>query len=299
MSEMNSLTAIIASLTPERPVLIAGPTASGKSSLAMEIAARFGSTIVNADALQVYSDWRILTARPSEEDEASTPHALYGHVSGTQNYSAGDWLREVTAVLSGAPPVIVGGTGLNFTALTEGLADIPQTPEEVRALANDRFTSEGLESLVAELDEPTRRRIDTANPRRVLRAWEVLQTTERGLSSWQDETGPAPLPISVAQPIVLSAPKLWLSPRIEQRLELMLAEGVLDEASINAGTWTPEQPSAKAIGAAELVAHVRGELGLSAAKEAIVTQSRQYAKRQRSWFRARMKDWRWVNASDL
>lgn len=299
MSEMSSTEAVIASLTADRPVLIAGPTASGKSRLAMEIATHFGSTVVNADALQVYQDWRILTARPGAQDEATVLHALYGHVAGNQSYSVGDWLRDVVPLLSGKPPVIVGGTGLNFTALTEGLADIPDTPGEIRELANERRETEGLEKLVTELDEKTRNRIDTANPRRVQRAWEVLQSTGQGLASWQEETGPPPLHLNDAQALALSAPKEWLSPRIGQRLDLMLDEGVLDEARQNAGGWHPDLPSAKAIGAAELIAHVKGEQDLSTAKEAIVTQTRQYAKRQRSWFRARMQDWHWIEASGL
>lgn len=296
---MNSREAVIASLTAEKPVLIAGPTASGKSQLAMEIAARFGSSVVNADALQVYCDWRILTARPDVKDEAKVTHALYGHVAGSQTYSVGDWLREVMPRLADKPPVIVGGTGLNFTALTEGLADIPEVPEAVRSLANERREAEGLASLISELDDETRRRIDTANPRRVQRAWEVLQSTGRGLASWQDSTGPAVLPLSQAQPIVLAAPKSWLSPRIGHRFDLMLDAGILDEAKSNAATWHPGLPSAKAIGATELIAHVKGERDLAATKEAIITQTRQYAKRQRSWFRARMREWRWIEASEL
>ncbi|MBT8460520.1 MAG: tRNA (adenosine(37)-N6)-dimethylallyltransferase MiaA, partial [Boseongicola sp.] len=172
---MSSFKSIVASLTPERPVLIAGPTASGKSYLATEIASRFEGVVINADALQVYSDWRILTARPGKEDEARVPHELYGHVPGTQSYSVGDWLRDVVPMLNGAPPVIVGGTGLNFTALTEGLADIPETPNKIRLKANEKLESEGLSALVSEIDERTRGRIDIANPRRVQRAWEVLQ----------------------------------------------------------------------------------------------------------------------------
>lgn len=296
---MNSIKAIIASLSAEHPVLIAGPTASGKSRLAMEIASHFGSTVINADALQVYSDWRILTARPGPEDEAAVPHGLYGYVPGTQTYSVGDWLRDLKPLLHGKPPVIIGGTGLNFSALTEGLADIPETPPDVRARANARRESHGLETLVAELDEETRSRIDIANPRRVQRAWEVLENTGRSLARWQDDTGPAILPLKTTQAIALSAPKTWLSPRIEQRLDLMLEQGVLDEARENADEWRADMPSAKAIGAAELVAHVKGDLALSDAKEAIATQTRQYAKRQRSWFRARMQAWRWIEASDL
>lgn len=282
---------VLKALDRERPVLIAGPTASGKSALALEIADFTGGPVVNADALQVFADWRILTARPSLADEARHPHALYGHVPGTEAYSVGRWLRDVAPFLDGPPPVIVGGTGLYFTALTEGLAEIPPTPDAVRAEAMARIEAEGAEALVAELDRATAARIDLANPMRVQRAWEVLTATGRGLAEWQDGTGPGLLPLDAAQPLLLDAPKEWLNPRIERRFNLMLEAGVLDEARRNAGGFHPALPSSKAIGAAELVAHVRGEVPLDAAREAVIVQTRQYAKRQRSWFRARMKDW--------
>ena len=279
-----------------RPVLLAGPTASGKSALAMEIAALLGGPVVNADAMQVYADWRILTARPSAADEAALPLRLYGHVPGERPYSVGDWLREVAPLLSGPPPVIVGGTGLYFTALTEGLAKVPETPQEVRAEAMARIGAEGHGALLAELDAATAERIDVANPMRVQRAWEVLRVTGRGLASWQDET-PAPLlPLEGAQPLLMDAPKDWLTPRIERRFDAMLKGGAIDEARRNAPAWRADLPSAKAIGAAELVAHVRGEMTLDDARTAAIVSTRQYAKRQRTWFRARMKDWRVIDA---
>ena len=283
---------IMKSLDHERPVLIAGPTASGKSALAMEIAAMLGGAVVNADALQVYGDWRVLTARPSEQDEAQVPHALYGHVPGEVAYSVGHWLRDLEAHLSDRPPVIVGGTGLYFTALTEGLADIPAIPGEVQARARQRIEQGEVDALLSELDDKSRLRIDNRNPMRVQRAWEVLTATGRGLADWQDDTPPALLPLDRAEPLLIDAPKDWLTPRIEQRFDLMLEGGALDEARANASDWHPDLPSAKAIGAAELVAHVRGEMTLDAAREAVIVATRQYAKRQRSWFRARMKGWR-------
>ncbi len=285
----------IKNINPGRPVLIAGPTASGKSALAMEIADRIRGVIVNADALQVFSDWRILTARPSPADEAQVPHTLYGHVPGTRDYSVGQWLRDVTPLLmSDRTPVIVGGTGLYFTALTEGLADIPQTPSEIRDTAIARLAEGGIPSLLTELDSETLARIDQNNPMRVQRAWEVLQTTGRGLASWQDETPPPLAPLTEVQPLVFDAPKFWLTPRIEKRFDLMLDAGALDEARRNAPHWSLSLPSAKAIGARELIAHVRGELSLDDARTAAVIATRQYAKRQRSWFRARMRDWQVV-----
>ena len=282
---------LMKSLDGTRPVLIAGPTASGKSALALKIAAKLGGPIINADAMQVFADWRVLTARPSEKDEAAWPHALYGHVPGNTNYSVGHWLREVAPLLGGPPPVIVGGTGLYFTALTEGLADIPETPAQIRATAMHRIETEGAASLLAELDAETAARIDTANPMRVQRAWEVLTATGKSLAAWQDDTGPALLPLDQAQPILVDAPKDWLTPRIEQRFDQMLAQGALEEARLNAPDWHAALPSAKAIGAAELIAHVNGHMTIDAARVAAIIATRQYAKRQRSWFRARMKDW--------
>ncbi|MEM9425529.1 MAG: tRNA (adenosine(37)-N6)-dimethylallyltransferase MiaA [Pseudomonadota bacterium] len=279
------------SLDPERPVLIAGPTASGKSAMAIEIAAAQGRRIVNADALQVFADWRVLTARPSAEDEAALPHALYGHVPGAEPYSVGRWLREVTSLLEAGPVVIVGGTGLYFTALTEGLAEIPATPDAIRSEAMARIASEGASALLTELDAKTASRIDRQNPMRIQRAWEVLTSTGRGLAEWQDDTGPPLVPLNRAQPILIHAPKDWLTPRIEARFDLMLAGGALDEARKNAPHWSRERPSAKAIGASELIAHVQGEITLEAARHAAIIATRQYAKRQRSWFRARMQGW--------
>ncbi|MFQ6547892.1 tRNA (adenosine(37)-N6)-dimethylallyltransferase MiaA [Aestuariibius sp. 2305UL40-4] len=277
----------IRDIPPEKPVLIAGPTASGKSDLALRIAELQGGTIVNADALQVYDGWRILTARPSPEDEARAPHALYGHVPHDQPYSAGQWLRDVTPHLTATRPIIVGGTGLNFAALTEGLAEIPETPPKIRAEGDERT----LQTLLEELDPKTKSRIDTLNRARVQRAWEVLRATGRPLADWQDDTPPPLLPLDRTTPILLDADRDWLAHRIARRFDLMLDAGALDEARAMAPTWKPKHPSSKAIGAAELIAHLHGDLSLDAAKEAAIIQTRQYAKRQRTWFRARMRGW--------
>jgi tRNA dimethylallyltransferase len=284
----------IDSISREAPVLIAGPTASGKSALAMELAARDGRLIVNADALQVYANWRILTARPSPADEAALPHALYGHVPRHTDYSVGHWLREIGPLLS-RPVVIVGGTGLNFNALTRGLAEIPDIPPDVRATADARMAAEGPEVLLAELDPATAARIDRRNPVRIQRAWEVLHATGRGLANWQEET-PAPLlPMDQAETLVLVPDVPWLNERIARRFQLMLAEGALEEARANLFDWDPKRPSSKAIGGPELIANLRGEMSLSEATEAATLSSRQYAKRQRTWFRSNMKAWRQVS----
>ena len=273
-------------------VLIAGPTASGKSALAMEIAARQGGVIVNADALQVYDSWRILTARPTAEDEAALPHRLYGHVGRDQTYSVGHWLREVAGLMdTGARLVIVGGTGLYFTALTEGLAEIPPTPAGVRAEADARMAAEGPGGMLAELDPATAARIDRQNPARVQRAWEVQRATGRGLADWQEDT-PAPLmALDRVAARVLRPDRDWLAGRIDSRFDAMMAAGALDEVRAELPHWVPTRPSARAIGAPELVAALRGECTLEAAVEAAKAASRQYAKRQRTWFRNRMAHW--------
>lgn len=277
----------------EKPVLIAGPTASGKSAVALEIAAAQGREIVNADALQVFANWRVLTARPGPQEEEVARHRLYGHISRETPYSVGRWLREVAPLLQAdVAPVIVGGTGLYFTALTEGLADIPPIPPEVRAAAEARLAEAGVAALVADLDAATRARIDTLNPMRVQRAWEVQRATGRGLAAWQDETPPPLLPLEAAETLLIVAERDWLNPRIERRFDAMLANGAIEEARANLPGWSPDLPAAKAIGAAELIGLVRGALTREQARAAAITATRQYAKRQRSWFRGRMKGWR-------
>lgn len=283
----------INSIPADIPVLIAGPTASGKSALAMKIAAKAGGVIVNADALQVFDGWRILTARPDDHDLAQAEHLLYGHVPFNRDYSVGRWLREAAQILQKSPdrPIIVGGTGLYFRALTEGLAEIPPTPPEIRARADQLLADEGVAVLLIGLDPATLARIDRQNPMRVQRAWEVQQATGRGLAEWQDSTPPPLLPLTDCFPIVLNADKAWLNNRIDQRFDRMLQDGALDEARAMAPHWNPAHLSAKAIGARELIAHISGEITLDQARDASRIASHQYAKRQRSWFRARMNGW--------
>ena len=290
----------ISAIAPDRPVLIAGPTASGKSELALRIAEAQGGVVINADAIQVYSDWRVLTARPSAEDEIRAPHALYGHVAGDLPYSVGDWLRDVEPLLGGNKrPIIVGGTGLYFTALTEGLAQIPATPDDIRTTAMQRIASEGHSTLAEELDAKTAARIDLANPMRVQRAWEVLTNTGKGLADWQDATDPPRLRLNEVTALVINAEKHWLTPRIEARFDKMLETGAMEEARANRPTWSPNLPSAKAIGAAELMGVIDGTMPLQAARDRSTILTRQFAKRQRTWFRARMRDWQSVDASEL
>lgn len=286
-------------LASDRPVLIAGPTASGKSALALEIARRHGGRIVNADALQVFTDWSLLTARPPQADLDQAPHVLYGHVPFEAAYSVGDWLRDVAALPAGPRPIVVGGTGLYFRALTEGLADIPATPPEIRAEATARLQADGLPALVAELDPDVRVDIDTANPMRVMRAWEVARATGRSIRAWQADTPPPLVPLDQAIPLVIDAPKDWLDPRIERRFDMMLDAGALDEARAVLPRWDARLNAAQAIGAPELIAHLKSEITLPEARVRAILASRQYAKRQRTWFRNRMKTWHRLDATRL
>ncbi|MBC6437575.1 MAG: tRNA (adenosine(37)-N6)-dimethylallyltransferase MiaA [Rhodobacteraceae bacterium] len=284
-----------ASVPPERPVLIAGSTASGKTELALSIAEAAGGVIINADALQVYDGWHVLTSRPGPEEEARAPHLLYGHVPFDASYSVGSWLRDVAPHLrpGGPRPIIVGGTGLYFRALTEGLAEIPAIPSDVREEAE----ATQFETLLAELDrvDPVlASRIDRRNRVRVQRGWEVWRTTGTPLSVWQDATAAPLLPLAGTTPLLMDADADWLAKRISRRFDRMLAHGVLDEAHTNLPRWSHAGGAAKAIGAQELMAHLRGELSLEDVRKATIIATRQYAKRQRTWFRARMTGWRGV-----
>ena len=284
-------------ITGAAPVLIAGTTASGKSRLALAVARATGGTIVNADAQQVYRCWRILTARPSDAEVSLAPHALFGHVASDEPYSVGDWLAEVGSLVATAtgPLIFTGGTGLYFRALTEGLADIPPIPRDIHnaALAGDPA------KLARELDAKTAARIDLQNPRRVQRAWEVWQATGRGLADWQDATPPPLCPLGRCQPILLDADRNWLNGRIARRFARMLAAGALDEAHAALAEWDPTHQSSQAIGARELIAHLRGDLTLDEATGAAITATRQYAKRQRTWFRAHMAGWVRIDPATL
>ena len=291
---------LLSTLGKTRPVLIAGATASGKSALALDIAAQLGGVIVNADALQVFSGWRILTARPSVEEESRAPHALYGHVPNPESYSVGDWLRDIGSILGGDKrPIIVGGTGLYFRALTEGLADIPPIPADIRAQSAEILSRGGLQRMLEDLDAETRAKIDVQNPMRVARAWEVLQGTGQSIVSWHAQTPPPLLPLAACHALHLTSPVDWLNDRLKRRFDIMIAQGALEEARSNYESWNPKWQSSQAIGAPELIAHLDGYFSLDDAKTHAVTASRQFAKRQRTWFRKRMVAWQAVAAERL
>ena len=291
---------LILSLNEARPILIAGATASGKSALAIKIAKKLGGIIINADAMQVYEGWQILTARPTRQEQQNVGHLLYGHVDNKETYSVGDWLRHVTPLLSGKHrPIIVGGTGLYFRALTEGLADIPETPAEYKQKSSELIQNGRMLDMIADFDEATRSKIDLQNPVRVARAWEVLQATGKSIISWQADTPPPLLSINKCDAIHMHSNSQWLNERIKTRFYAMLDNGVLKEITKNSQTWDPQLQSSQAIGATELIAYNSGHISIERATELAVIASRQYAKRQRTWFRKRMAKWRTIIAEDI
>lgn len=283
-------------LPPEQPVLIAGPTASGKSALALAIAETGGGVVVNADASQVYDCWRVITACPSAAEVGRAPHALYQYVRYDAPYSVGHWLRDVEPYLAaGVRPIIVGGTGLNFKALTQGLANIPQTPPDVRREADDL----ALDVLLAHVDDATKAKLDQNNRMRVQRAWEVQRSTGRSLSDWHKATPPPLLDESKAACIVMDAQKDWLNDRIARRFDMMVDDGALTEIAAMQDRFDPALPACRAIGVPELMAHHLGEITLKEAKARAIISTRQYAKRQRTWFRSKMRNWIHVDPRTL
>jgi tRNA dimethylallyltransferase len=284
-------------------VLIAGPTASGKSALALALAERFGGTVINADSMQVYRDLRVITARPTAAEEARVPHRLYGHVDAAVNYSTGQWLREVTSVMSdiraaGRVPILVGGTGLYFTALTKGLANVPPIPAHIRDDVRTRLATEGVEALRSELealDPETAQRLRVNDRNRISRALEVVKATGRSLSDWHREGMKPPINTSGAIRIFLQTERAALVKRIETRFGAMLEQGALDEVrALAARKLDPTLPAMKAHGVPWLVRHLNGDISLAEAAEGAVMDTRRYAKRQLTWFRNQLPDWPWA-----
>jgi tRNA dimethylallyltransferase len=284
-----------------KAVLIAGPTASGKSALALALAEKLGGTVINADSMQVYSHLRIITARPSPEEEARAPHRLYGTVDEAENYSVGRWVADVGEVLAaiaaeGRIPIVVGGTGLYFKALTSGLAAVPPIPAEVRAQVRARVDTEGVSALYAELiarDPETAHRLMPLDRVRICRALEVILATGRSLSQWHQEGGMAPLldPERAAK-IFLTCERTELVARIDKRFAAMLEAGALDEVrALAARHLDPLLPAMKAHGVPWLIRHLNGEISLDEAAEGGRMDTRRYAKRQVTWFRGQMTDW--------
>ncbi len=281
-----------------KAVLICGPTASGKSSLAIDIAEKNDGIVVNADAMQVYSCWKILTARPTRQDEARVPHLLFGHVDKATRYSVGSWLQDIQRVLEknrGATPVIVGGTGLYFAALTTGLAPVPEIPGEVRSKSiriQSTGTQDGMIDELRSHDPDAIRRLDLNNAARIVRAWEVLRASGQSLSYWQALSTRPLLPLEDVDPILLWPDTGQTAARIERRLHRMIADGVVEECRRLLKDWDPTLPYSKALGAREFRAHLEDGVSLEDTIARISTVTRQYAKRQRTWFRSRMSGWR-------
>jgi tRNA dimethylallyltransferase len=284
-----------------KPILIAGPTASGKSALGITLARRYKGVVINADALQVYRQWQILTARPDETEQSQCPHWMYGHVNIGAPYSAGHWLNDIRECLDqarndGLRPIILGGTGLYFQVLTQGIADIPEIPQNIKDKADQIEATDGKQTfrhLLESTDEKTSARIDMQNPMRTRRAWEVLTATGKGMADWQDETPPPLLSPDDCIGVNLISDKSWLNDRIDRRFDMMIDMGALDEcqAVFDAGLWDENHPSCRAIGAKELLGHLTNGDDLEQAIEASKIQTRQYAKRQRTWFRSKMRNW--------
>lgn len=282
--------------------LLAGPTASGKSRRALELAQKTGAVIINADSQQLYADLRVLSARPSDEDEARTEHRLYGIADAADAWSVGRWSRAVMPVLAdlaaaGRPALLVGGTGLYFTALTKGLADIPDIPLEVREATGAAFDGDGEAAFrrrLAGVDPAAEARIESGDRQRLTRAWAVAQHTGRALSDWTADTTPLLAPGSWTG-LVIEPEREALYASCDLRVAQMVEAGALDEVrALVARELNAALPAMKAVGVREFAAHLVGETTLSAAVEATRQATRNYAKRQLTWFRNQTPGWRRV-----
>ncbi len=273
-------------------VIVAGPTASGKSALALDLAGAFGGTVINADALQIYRDLRLLSARPSPDAEARVPHRLFGILDAAERGSAANWralaVDEVAAAAqTGALPILVGGTGLYLRAFAEGLAPVPDIPEAKRqeaAALYKRLGGIGFRALLAERDGEAAARLAPGDRHRLQRAWEVVAATGEPLAAWQQRhKSRAAYRICT---ILLMPPRERLYAACDARFAAMIAAGGLAEASaLAARNLPPDLPAMKAVGIPELLRHLRGQISLPEAVTAAQRATRHYAKRQTTWFR--------------
>jgi tRNA dimethylallyltransferase len=287
-------------MTKVKSILIAGPTASGKSALALALAERAGGVIINADSMQVYRDLRIITARPSPQEEARVPHRLYGHVDAAERYTVGRWLNDAKAVLASEakrPVFVVGGTGLYFKLLTSGIAPIPPIAPDISERLQKRAEEDGVPALHAVLagrDPISAARLKANDRSRILRALEVLEATGRTLPDWQRHNGPPVLDRRFAATTFLAPDRDALSARIDARFDAMLDARVLDEVrALAARGLDPLLPAMKAHGVPWLIRHLRGEIRLDEAAAQAKAETRSYAKRQFTWFRNQLPDWPW------
>jgi len=288
-------------------VLIAGPTASGKSALALSFAQKTGGMIVNADSMQVYRDLRVLTARPTREEERMVPHRLYGHVDAAVNFSAGAFLTDAEKALAEAReqrilPIFVGGTGLYFKALTRGLSAVPPIPPEIRENVRARLARDGVEALHAELarrDSVSAQRLTPRDRTRIARALEVIEATGRSLSDWHREGLPPLLAPNTFRAVFLAAERDSLYARIDTRFEAMLNSSALEEVErLAARKLDPLLPAMKAHGMPPLLAHLGGQITLDEAASIAKADTRHYAKRQFTWFRHQLPEFAWVRPEE-
>lgn len=288
-------------------ILLAGPTASGKSALALDLAQALGGTIINTDSMQVYRDLRDITARPTPAEEARVPHRLYGYRDAAENCSVGLWFADAGKALEetrmeGRMPIFVGGTGLYFKALTRGLAAVPPTPADVRAAVRARLEAEGSEALHAELarrDPASAERLSPRDRARVARALEVLLATGRSLADWHRDGLPPLVAPEQAIAVFLAPDRAELYARIDARFAAMLAEGALDEVDrLAARSLAPLLPAMKAHGVPWLIRHLAGEITLEEAAEEARKDTRHYAKRQFTWFRHQLPEFEWTDPAD-
>ena len=284
-------------------ILIAGPTASGKSALALELAAKLGGVIINADSMQVYRDLRIITARPTPDEEKRVPHRLYGHVDAAENYSVGRWFGEAAAALAdtfgqGRPAIMTGGTGLYFSTLTRGIAAVPPVPAEIRRVVRNRLTTEGVAALHQELskrDPATAARLKPGDRARITRALEVVLATGRSLTQWHEDNMPARLDLAAAAKVFLMPNRDELGLRIDARFDAMMSAGALEEVrAFAARNLDPNLPAMKAHGVPWLIRHLKGEIAMAEAVAQAKRDTRRYTKRQATWFRNQLPQFEWA-----
>jgi tRNA dimethylallyltransferase len=290
-----------------KAVLIAGPTASGKSALADELARAADGVVINTDSMQVYRDLRIITARPTLEDEVRAPHRLYGHVDAAVNYSAGAWVVDATAALAEARaqrrlPIFVGGSGLYFKALTRGLSAVPAVPPDIREHVRARLERDGPEALHAELkrrDPASAEKLKVRDRIRIARALEVIEATGRSLTDWHRDGLPPLLPPDQVTAVFLAPERDDLYARIDRRFGVMLEAGALDEVALLAArSLDPLLPAMKAHGVPALIRHLGGSLSLDEAAAVGRADTRRYAKRQFTWFRHQLPEFAWLKPEE-
>jgi tRNA dimethylallyltransferase len=287
--------------------LIAGPTASGKSALALELARATGGIVINADSMQVYRDLRVITARPTPDEEVAVPHRLYGHVDAAVNFSAGAWVVDAASALAAAHAqnrlaIFTGGSGLYFRALTRGLSAVPPIAAEVRESVRARLEHDGVEALHAELarrDPLSAERLKPRDRSRIARALEVVEATGRSLTDWHRDGLPPLLPPGTFRALFLSPDRDELYARIDARFEAMLGAGALEEvAALATRHLDPLLPAMKAHGVPALIRHHKGEISLEEAAEIGRADTRHYAKRQFTWFRHQLPEFEWVRPEE-